>query len=78
MRAANEAFRAAGAFEPVDPDHRRARLGLKSVGDLAGVARAEAQPRGGQAAELEEAPKNVLNPVIYCPSSAFISISESL
>jgi hypothetical protein len=56
VRGADERLGAAGALQPVQPDHRRARLGLQRGGDLLRAGLAEAQRCRGQAAELEEAP----------------------
>ena len=56
VRRADERLGAAGALEAVQPDHRRARLGLHRLRDLLRTGVAEAERCRGQAAELEEAP----------------------
>ena len=55
VRRADERLGAAGAFQPVQPEHRRARLGLERVRDGRGEGRREAERGGRQAAELEVA-----------------------
>ena len=56
MRRADERLAAARALEALDPDHRRARLGLERLRDLLRAGVAQAERCRGQAAELEEAP----------------------
>ena len=56
MRRADEAFRAAGAFQPVHPDHRHARLGFQRLRDLGRTGRAKAHAGGGERTEFGETP----------------------
>ncbi|MPM14565.1 hypothetical protein SDC9_60929 [bioreactor metagenome] len=55
MGRADEAFRTAGAFEPMHPDDGRARLRLHRLGDLRHVSRAKAKRRRGERAIFHEA-----------------------
>ena len=52
MRGADEAFRAAGAFQPVHPDHGHARLGFQRLRHLGGAGRAQAHAGGGKQQNL--------------------------
>jgi len=61
VRGTDEAFGAAGAFQAVQPEHGRARLGLHRVRDLRHEGRAEAERGRSERAVLQEAaPRNAL------------------
>ncbi|CAM2154325.1 hypothetical protein PT2222_300026 [Paraburkholderia tropica] len=61
VRAADERFGAARAFEPVQPDHRRARTGFERVCDARHERRTETERGGRETAELQEAaPRHTL------------------
>ena len=55
VRRADERFGATGALQPVQPDHRHARLGFQRVGNFGHKSRTQAQRSGRQAAKFEEA-----------------------
>lgn len=61
VRRADEGFGAAGAFQAMQPDHGRARLGFQRMGNARRGGRAQPERGRRQAAEFQEtAPGNAL------------------
>ena len=54
VRRADEGFGTAGAFQAVQPDHRRPRLGFQRMGDARRGSAAETERGRRQAAEFQE------------------------
>ena len=55
VEAANEGFRAAGAFKPMQPHNRRARLGLHGLSNFLSTGAAQPEACSCQRTELQKA-----------------------
>ena len=60
----DEGFRAAGAFQAVEPDNGRARFGFHRMGDFLRTGAPESEARRSERAELQEAFQTCWSPLV--------------